>query len=138
MRRQEAKKDAEDRMKRTGLIWHVVRVSKHWIKGWKPTFITVSEHHVKAYPEAYRKRKFKVIDTFTPETETEVDLGYLNLDRKTRRKMEALLKKKGKSFRFKIPNSKQNSNLDIPEEIKDKLIKHLISWQNQQKKRLPN
>lgn len=89
MTKPEAIQDAKDRMERTGLIWCAIKIKLGWFKY---TYDTVSIHHQTTHKALYKSGKFKVIDTFEPETGTEVDLSYLNLDRKTKRKLGAQIK----------------------------------------------
>lgn len=101
MTKKEAIQDAEARMKRTGLVWMaiLIRHNRWWVNLYRwvtntRLFDTVSEHHKEQHEGLYKSGHFKIINTFTPDTESELDLSYLNLDRKARRKLERKLKTK--------------------------------------------
>ncbi|MGR3220100.1 MAG: hypothetical protein ACUZ8H_09840 [Candidatus Anammoxibacter sp.] len=91
MNKEQAIQDAKELTKRTGLLWGVLRIrTKNFIFN-KYTYDTVTEHHETTHSTLYASGKFKIVYVCEPEMETELDLSYLNLNRKARRKLERKL-----------------------------------------------
>ena len=93
MTKPQAIQDAKDRTEKTGLSWIVIRIRTEGFMRILNTYDydTVSEHHKTAHSALYKSGKFKIVYVCKPEMETELDLSYLNLNRKARRKLERKL-----------------------------------------------
>ncbi len=84
MTKPQAIQDAKERSKKTGLTWLVIRIRLRRFVSY--IYDTVSEHHITTHKRLYESGHFKIIKVFKPDI-SKIDLSYLPINRKARRKL---------------------------------------------------
>ena len=64
MTKTDALVDAKARTERTGIAWRVIRIKKSFFQ--RPSYDTVSDHHLITHKSSYKSGLFKSIERFEP------------------------------------------------------------------------